>query len=74
MEIISVNKWIKEGEIYHVLNATKCNVQGGILGFELQEITLGPDELPYKYFDANRFRIPVSDKTIEEEIEELVGM
>jgi len=57
-----------------VLEVIKCNPQGGLLGFKLAEIELGADELPYQYFAARRFRIPEPEKTIEEEVEELISL
>lgn len=70
---IPISKWLVKGHEYTVLEAIKCNPQGGILGYKLAEIDLTGCE-PYLYFAANRFRIPVPDKTIEEEIEELVDL
>lgn len=68
--VIPISKWVKKGNLYNVLEVVKCNVQGGILGFKLEEIQLGADELPYKYFAATRFSIPIPDNIVEE-IEEL---
>lgn len=70
---IPMNKWVKEGNEYTVLEAIKCNPQGGILGFKLAEIDLTGCE-PYLYFAASRFRIPVPEKTHEEELAELIDL
>lgn len=66
---IPITKRVKEGEWYTVTKLMKCNVQGGLLGFELAEIDLKPYS-PYEYFAANRFGIPVTtpDEVVEEEI------
>lgn len=71
---IPISKWLVKGTEYTVIEAVKCNPQGGLLGFKLAEIELGADELPYQYFAANRFRIPTPEKTIKEEIEELIDL
>lgn len=61
-----------EGERYTVIKVIKCNIQGGIYGYELAEIDLKPYS-PYEYFAANRFGIPIGPKEkIEEEILEMV--
>jgi hypothetical protein len=65
---IPSNRWIKKDKFYTVLEAVKCNVQGGLLGYKLEEINID-DCVPYKYFAANRFR-PVVDvpQIVEEEV------
>lgn len=67
---IPSNRWIKKDIIYTVIEAMKCNVQGGLLGYKLEEINID-DCVPYKYFAANRFR-PLADAPVETEVEELV--
>lgn len=64
--IIPLSKWLKEGEIYTVLEVMKCNVQGGLLGFKLEEIDLKGCE-PYLYFSYERFA-PLEDLPEIEEI------
>jgi hypothetical protein len=66
---IPSTKWLKRGTEYTVVNVMKCNVQGGILGFELAEISLKGCE-PYLYFSADRFGIPVDDD-VKKEVNEL---
>lgn len=70
---IPLHKHPKKGNMYTVIKVVKCNVQGGLLGYELEEIQLGPDELPYKYFSANRFGNTIPSNVLEE-IEELVAV
>jgi hypothetical protein len=53
---IPVEKWIKEGEIYTVVNAMLMNIQVNKVGVQLAEIDLGEDCFPYNYFDADRFK------------------
>lgn len=69
---IPTNVWNKliEGEWYTITKVVKCNIQGGIYGYELAEIDLKP-YTPYEYFAAYRFGIPVPDDK-KEEIEELI--
>lgn len=70
---IPISKWIKQGEVYTVLKAMKCNSQGGLLGFELEEIDLKGCE-PYLYFAANRFKPVVDNPKLEEELlEEIIA-
>ncbi len=63
------SQWIKKDEEYSVIELVKCNVQGGLLGFKLAEISLFGCE-PYTCYAANRFRIPKEDEILEE-VEEL---
>jgi hypothetical protein len=51
---IPQSKWIEEGREYNVLKQIRCNTQGGLLGYELEEIDLTGCE-PYLYFQASRF-------------------
>lgn len=66
---LPANKWVKENEIYTVIEVCRLNVQDGILGFKLAEINI--DEFtPLEYFRADRFA-PVGDITeLEEFIQE----
>lgn len=68
---IPVTKWIKEGKVYSVINIEKCNIQGGLIGYQLEEIDLKGCE-PYLFFSAYRF-IPLQppQEIEEEELEEL---
>jgi len=70
--VIPISKWIKKDEEYNVIYFLKCNVQGGIYGYKLAEIELGPESEPYKCFAANRFAIAEKPLEIEETEEELI--
>lgn len=51
---IPVNKWVKEGNEYHVIFTVTCLPQK-VLGFHLAEIELTDECLPYEYFISTRF-------------------
>jgi hypothetical protein len=69
---IPTSKWIKEGQEYSVILVMKMLVQGGILGFKLEEINID-DCFPYQYFAATRFGIIVTDNMmLEMELEKLL--
>lgn len=57
---IPTSKWVKKGSIYTVIQIMKMRMQGGMLGFKLDEINLD-EYFPYQYFAANRFAIAVGD-------------
>ena len=67
------SQWVKEGSIYHVTNAVKCNIQGGLLGFELKEVNLDGCA-PYKFYAASRFVPVVPTHPIEEKELELLEL
>jgi hypothetical protein len=69
---IPTSKWVKVGQTYTVIQATKLTLQGGLIGFKLAEINLD-DCLPYQFFASTRFGIPV-DPAVRKEVvvEELV--
>jgi len=52
--IIPKEKWVKKGNIYHVIYSVTVLPQKK-LAFLLSEIQLTENELPYEYFDASRF-------------------
>lgn len=54
---IPTSRWIKEGEIYHIIQIDKLNAQGGIYGCKLEEIN-NDDLTPYEYFRLDRFALP----------------
>ncbi len=64
---IPISKWLVKNQKYTVLEVVKCKMQGGLLGFKLEEIDLSGC-FPYLFFAANRFRLPKED---EVEVEEL---
>lgn len=67
---IPPEKWIKEGETYTVIGATKMNIQLNKIGLKLKEIELDHSCFPYEYFDADRFK-PVEFKNSLVKEEEL---
>ena len=67
---IPANKWVKKGEQYTAIGAIKCNSQGGVYGYVLEEIDLtGCD--PYICFGVYRFGVPVEPVKVEEKEEVL---
>ena len=51
---IPSRKWVKAGEQYHVIFTCTVLPQK-LLAFQLAEIELTDAELPYEYFNSNRF-------------------
>jgi len=70
---IPLSKWIKKGNQYTAIKFNKMNMQGGILGVQLEEIDLS-DCFPHTHFLASRFvpLEPLKEKENEnvEELEE----
>lgn len=58
---IPSNKWVKKGQKYNVIEVKKMLIQGGKLGFKLEEINID-DCFPYQYFSADRFGVVITDK------------
>lgn len=80
MEVICINDsnkpkeipsdcWIKEGEIYNVVQILRMERQKGIFGFVLAEISL-PENCPFDSFDSRRFALRDKNKSFADEIEE----
>ena len=70
---IPTSRWVVKGNEYTVISVERMNMQGGKLGYELEEIDLSPC-FPYTRFGAWRFAIPLSQfaqgvKEKEEELE-----
>jgi len=57
---IPIEKWVKEGEKYHVIYTVVVLPQKE-LAFHLQEIDLTEKEHPYEYFLASRFAFNPKD-------------
>jgi hypothetical protein len=55
---IPTSKWVVEGEFYTVVKIAKLLIQGGMVGFKLEELNIDA-YFPYQFFAANRFGIPV---------------
>lgn len=51
---IPLSKWVKAGDKYHVIYTVRVLPQN-IIGVHLSEINLTENELPYEYFNINRF-------------------
>jgi hypothetical protein len=68
--VIPTSKWVKKDEWYTVTKLMKCNVQGGLLGFQLAEIDLKGCCSPYEYFAVHRFGIPIPEDGILNEVVE----
>jgi hypothetical protein len=66
---IPTSKWVKKDQEYTVIHIGKLNLQGGILGFKLEELNID-DCFPYQFFAATRFALPKKDKSLIEKIEE----
>ena len=63
---IPTSKWVKKGETYTVIAVDKILLQGGQLGFKLEEINIDSC-FPYQYFAATRFGIPLEETPWAEE-------
>lgn len=57
---IPTSKWVVEGEFYTVVKIAKLLIQGGMVGFKLEELNIDA-YFPYQYFAATRFGIPVME-------------
>ncbi len=72
-ETIPNNLWIVEGNEYTVIKIDKLNMQGGIEGYQLEELDLYGC-FPYTHFSAKRF-VPSEQLNAESEafVEELLA-
>lgn len=69
---IPTSKWVKKGQEYTVIEVSKMRIQGGMLGFKLEEVNID-DCFPYQYFAANRFGIPITNQMwVEQELRRLL--
>jgi hypothetical protein len=72
---VSPYEWIKEGEIYTVIEISKMGLQAGRFGYKLKEVQLSEQSFPYEYYNSDRF-VPIiflQQVLREEEPEELVA-
>ena len=72
---ISPYEWIKEGEIYTVIEISKMGLQAGRFGYKLKEVQLSEQSFPYEYYNSDRF-VPIiflQPVLREEEPDELVA-
>jgi len=67
---IPTSKWIIKGNDYTVTKVSRMNVQGGILGYQLAEVSL-KGCAPYLFYAASRFKIKEiqPNKAVEKELE-----
>jgi hypothetical protein len=72
---VSPYEWIKEGEIYTVIEISKMGLQAGRFGYKLKEIQLSEQSFPYEYYNSDRFVPVISLQQVlrEEQPEELVA-
>ena len=72
---ISPYEWVKEGEIYTVIEISKMGLQAGRFGYKLKEVQLSEQSFPYEYYNADRFVpiIPLKQALKEERVEEIVA-
>ena len=65
--------WVKNGEIYTVIDAKFMKRQNMSIGYKLEEVVL-PEDSPYKFLAANRFRPYKEDdaKEAQEAVENLL--
>lgn len=62
---IPISKWIKKDEEYTVIRMDYMNMQGRLLGFQLEEVSL-EGCFPYLYYSSSRFR-PLTEDDINAE-------
>lgn len=62
---IPLNEWIKEGEIYTIIEVVKLALQNNKLGVLLKEVQISSKYFPYEYYDLTRF-IPYLEDELEE--------
>jgi len=67
---VPMNRWVKEGKTYHVIEVSKLNMQQGIYGCKLAEIN-NDDLFPYQFFRLDRFAVSVDDAMLEKALEEI---
>ena len=69
---IPSSRWVKKGQKYTVIKVAKMLIQGGLVGFKLEELNI--DEFfPYQFFAAYRFAIQLKHAwDIEAQLEKLL--
>ena len=61
---VPIEQWIKEGEVYTVIEVVKMSLQDDKYGVLLKEVQMSADCFPYEYYDADRF-IPLDLRIYE---------
>lgn len=56
---IPTSKWVVENETYTVIKVAKLLIQGGMVGFKLEELNID-EYFPYQFFAADRFGLPIN--------------
>ena len=64
---IPLSKWLIKGKKYTVVKVAKLLIQGGMVGFKLEELNID-EYFPYQFFAANRFGIPINQEFDVEEM------
>lgn len=67
-EEIPAERWVKEGETYHIVEITKMQLHDGKHGCKLAEINID-DLAPHNYFRLSRFAISLGIFDDEEMLE-----
>lgn len=62
---VPTSKWIKKGQLYTVIKVVRMLIQGGKLGFYLDEVNLDGCA-PYSTYAATRFAIILNNKVLAE--------
>lgn len=72
---VSPYEWVKEGEIYTVIEISKMGLQAGRFGYKLKEVQLSEQSFPYEYYNSDRFVpvVPLKQALKEEQVEEVVA-
>lgn len=72
---VSPYEWVKEGEIYTVIEISKMGLQAGRFGYKLKEVQLSEQSFPYEYYNSDRFVPVISLQQVlkEEQPEEVVA-
>lgn len=54
---ISPSEWIREGQLYTVVEVVKMSLQNNKFGYRLKEVQLSEQSFPYEFYSAERFGI-----------------
>jgi hypothetical protein len=54
---VSIEEWVKEGQIYNVKEVIPLGLQPGKYGYLLEELQLSSKSFPYESYAAERFAI-----------------
>lgn len=65
------SEWPVEEQIYTLKKVYKMNLQPGVFGFELVEISLSDLSAPYEFYDSKRFGIIIGEEMQKEFAEDI---